>query len=192
MNDEYEYFSNITGLHSNLNDFHYHLDTVKLLALFTETQISSPTDTSYLSYPRSILSIHLNQIRAYIREGISSRRLTSLGGRGLSILWLGIDCDDHPCIYAYLHRNAESDRLFEHLHLMTDSVLQQILSTEITIVTSIVLDCLYYRSCTEICFRFYLYGLTQIVLTQTDTLLTRVLDIDNLSLSLLKFLLTSA
>ncbi|CAG4964113.1 unnamed protein product [Parnassius apollo] len=135
-------FCDIRGLHSNLNAVHYHLETARPALLFlTETQVSSPADVSYLSYPGYKLE-HSFVPRAgfcvYVREDICSRRLGRLEGSDLSILWLHVDSDDHPHVCGYLYRshssNAETDRLFEHFQMATDSLLQQIPSAEIVIL----------------------------------------------------------
>ncbi|CAG5054274.1 unnamed protein product [Parnassius apollo] len=96
-------FRNISGLHSNLNAVHYHLETARPALLFlAETQVSSPPDVSYLSYPGYKLE-HFFVPRAgvcvYVREDISSRRLGSLEGSDLSFLWIRVDSDDHPRVY---------------------------------------------------------------------------------------------
>ncbi|XP_013175252.1 PREDICTED: uncharacterized protein LOC106123457 [Papilio xuthus] len=133
---------NIRGLHSNLEAVHYHLRTAKPALLFlTETQISSPADTSYLSCPGYKLE-HSFLPRAgvcvYVREDVCSRRLSLLEGRDLSLLWLRVDGDVHPRVYACLYRshsgNAETDRLMEQVQTATDSVLAQIPSAEIVVL----------------------------------------------------------
>ncbi|CAH4030153.1 unnamed protein product [Pieris brassicae] len=99
-------FTNVRGLNSNLNAVHFHLETAKPALFFlTETQISFPADTSYLSYPGYKLEhsfVPRAGVCVYVREDICSRRLGSLEGRDLSSLWLRVDCDDHPRFYACL------------------------------------------------------------------------------------------
>lgn len=194
-------FCNIRGLHSNIHAVHYHLETAKPALLFlTETQISSPADTSYLSYPGYSLEhafIPKAGVCVYVRDDISSRRLCNLEGRDLSILWLRVDGDDHPRVYACLYRShsgdAETDHLLDHVQMATDLVLQQIPSAEIVIlgdfnahhaewlgsrktdhagrsVHGLALTC----------------GLTQLVATPT-----RVPDVESHTPSLLDLLLTS-
>ncbi|CAK1588496.1 unnamed protein product [Parnassius mnemosyne] len=135
-------FCNIRGLHSNLNAVHYHLETTKLALLFlTETQVSSPADTSYHSYPRYKLEhsfVPRAGVCVYVREDICFRRLGSLEGTDLSILWLRVDSNDHPRVYGCLYRshsgNAETDRLIDNVQMATDSLLHQIPSAEIVIL----------------------------------------------------------
>ncbi|CAG4935338.1 unnamed protein product [Colias eurytheme] len=136
-------FCNIRGLHSNLTAVHQHLETSKPALLFlTETQISSPADTSYLKYPGYALE-HLFVPRAgvcvYARDDICCRRLGVLeGNNNLSILWLRVDCDDHPRIYACLYRrhsgNNETDQLIEHIQDTIDLLLQKNPSAEIVVL----------------------------------------------------------
>ncbi|CAF4944969.1 unnamed protein product [Pieris macdunnoughi] len=72
-------FTNVRGLNSNINAVHYHLETAKPALLFlTETQISSPADTSHLSYPGYKLEhsfVPRAGVGVYVREDICSRRL---------------------------------------------------------------------------------------------------------------------
>lgn len=71
-------FSNIRGLYNNLDVVHHQIETAKLALLFlTETQISSPVDTSCLSYPRYGLehcSMSKAEVCVHVRDNISSRR----------------------------------------------------------------------------------------------------------------------
>ncbi|XP_045500068.1 uncharacterized protein LOC123697570 [Colias croceus] len=135
-------FCNIRGLHTNLNAVHYHLETAKPALLFlTETQISTPADVSYLTYPGFKLE-HTFAPRAgvcaYVREDICCRRLGTLEGEDLSIIWLHIDCGDHPRVYACLYRshsgNTGTDRLFEHIQEMIDTLLVQFPSAELVVL----------------------------------------------------------
>ncbi|XP_013161244.1 PREDICTED: uncharacterized protein LOC106113067, partial [Papilio xuthus] len=125
-----------------LEAVHYHLETTKPALLFlTETQISSPADTSFLHYPGYKLE-HRFLPRAgvcvYVREDICSRRLDHLEGRDLSVLWLRVDSDDHPRVYACLYRshggNTDTDQLMELVQMGTDSVFEQIPSAEVVVL----------------------------------------------------------
>ena len=135
-------FCNIRGLHSNLNAVHFHLEANKPALLFlTETQISSPADTSYLLYPGYKFEhnfVPRAGVCVYVGEDICVSRLGSLEGRDLSIIWLRVDCDDHPRVYACVYRshsgNSETDRLIEHMQMVADSVLEQMPSVEIVIL----------------------------------------------------------
>ncbi|CAG4916568.1 unnamed protein product [Colias eurytheme] len=135
-------FCNVRGLHSNLNPVHHHLETEKPALLFlTETQIRSPSDTTYLCYPGYKLEhtfIPRAGVCVFVREDICYRRLVGLEGTDLSIIWLRADCGDHPRIYACLYRShsgdAETDRLIEHIQTTADAVHEQIPSAEIIIL----------------------------------------------------------
>lgn len=133
----------------------------------------------------------------YVRDDISSQRLGYLEERDLSILWLRVDCDDHPRVYACLYRshsgNAETDRLIEHVQMASDSVLQRIPSAEIVILGDFNAHHAEWlgSSTTDHAGRsahdFALaYGLTQLVAAPT-----RVPDVENHKPSLLDLLLTS-
>lgn len=194
-------FCNIRGLHSNLNAVHFHLETAKPALFFlTETQISSPADTSYLSYPGYKLEhsfVPRAGVCVYVREDICFRRLVSTEGKDLSYLWLRVDCDDHPRVYACLYRshsgNAETDRLLEHIQTTTDSMLQRIPSAEIVILGDFNAHHVEWlgshttdhagRSVHDFALA---YGLTQLVLSPT-----RVPDVDHHRATLLDLLLTS-
>ncbi|XP_045509327.1 uncharacterized protein LOC123704883 [Colias croceus] len=135
-------FCNIRGLNSNLEAVHHHLETAKPALLFlTETQISSPADTSYLNYPGYVLE-HTFVPRAgvcvYAREDICCRRLGNLEGIDLSLLWLRVDCDNQPRVYACLYRshsgNTETDRLIEKIQTSIDILLQKIPTIEIVVL----------------------------------------------------------
>lgn len=135
-------FCNVRGLHSNLNAVHLHLETAQPTILFlTETQISCPANTSYLGYPGYKLEhkfLRRAGVCMYIREDICCRRLLSFEDRDLSVLWARVDYGGHTRIYACLYRSHSGDRetrrLFEHLQLTTDKVLEQYLSAELVIL----------------------------------------------------------
>ncbi|XP_045541897.1 uncharacterized protein LOC123723363 [Papilio machaon] len=61
-----------------------------------------------------------------------------LEGRDLSVLWLRVDSDDHPRVYACLYRshggNTDTDQLMELVQMGTDSVLEQIPSAEVVVL----------------------------------------------------------
>ncbi|XP_063540969.1 uncharacterized protein LOC134749894 [Cydia strobilella] len=194
-------FCNIRGLHSNLNAVHLHLETAKPALLFlTETQIASPADTSYLSYPGYGLE-HSFSPRAgvcvYVRDDISFRRLNNLEGRDLSTLWLRIDNDHHPRVYSCLYRShsgdAETDRLIEQIQTAADSVQQQIPSAEIIVLGDFNAHNAEWLGSSKTdhagrsVYNFALaYGLTQLV-----TAPTRIPDVEGHEPSLLDLLLTS-
>ncbi|XP_045492437.1 uncharacterized protein LOC123691896 [Colias croceus] len=71
-------------------------------------------------------------------EDICYRRIKNLVNSNLSTLWLRIDCDDHPRVYACVYRlhsgDAETDRLMEHLQITADAALEQIPSAEIIVL----------------------------------------------------------
>ncbi|XP_013173125.1 PREDICTED: RNA-directed DNA polymerase from mobile element jockey-like, partial [Papilio xuthus] len=133
----------------------------------------------------------------YVREDICSRRLSLLEGRDLSILWLRIDSDDHPRVYACLYRshsgNAEIDRLMEQVQTATDSVLAQIPSAEIVVLGDFNAHHAEWlgsrttdhagRSVHDFALS---YDLTQLVSSPT-----RIPDVDDHTPSLLDLLLTS-
>ncbi|XP_013143050.1 PREDICTED: uncharacterized protein LOC106106938 [Papilio polytes] len=133
---------NVRGLRSNLEAVHHHLETAKPALLFlTETQISSPADTSFLHYPGYKLEycfLPRAGVCVYIRGDICSRRLAHLEGRDLSVLWLRVDSDDHPRVYACLYRshggNTDTDQLMELVQMGTESVLEQIPSAEVVVL----------------------------------------------------------
>lgn len=135
-------FCNIRGLHANLNAVHQHLETAQPTLLFlTETQISCPAETSYLHYPGYKLEhkfLRRAGVCVFVREDICCRRLLHLEDRDLSILWVRVDCGGHTRVYACLYRSHSGDRetkrLFEHLQLTTDKVLEQYPSTELVIL----------------------------------------------------------
>ncbi|CAK1584849.1 unnamed protein product [Parnassius mnemosyne] len=194
-------FCNIRGLHSNLNAVHYHLETAKPALLFlTETQVSSPADTSYLSYPGYKLEhsfVPRAGVCVYVREDICFRRLGSLEGTDLSILWLRVDSDDHPRVYGCLYRshsgNTDTDRLIDHVQMAADSVLQQVPSAEIVILGDFNAhhaEWLGSRSTDHAGRSVYdfalAYGLTQLVTSPT-----RIPDVEDHVPSLLDLLLTS-
>lgn len=63
----------------------------------TDTEISSPADTAYLTYPGNKLEysfIFRVGVCVYGRDDISSHRLSNLKIKDLSILCLRIDFDD--------------------------------------------------------------------------------------------------
>ncbi|XP_045500113.1 uncharacterized protein LOC123697614 [Colias croceus] len=194
-------FCNIRGLHSNINAVHYHLETANPALLFlTETQISSPSDTSYLNYPGFTLEhnfIPRAGVCAFIRNDICFRRLACLEGRDLSILWLRVDCDDHPRVYACLYRshsgNDETDRLIDHIQLTADNMLNQIPSAEIVVLGDFNahhIEWLKSRTTDHAGKSVYdlalAYGLTQLVASPT-----RIPDVEDHTPSLLDLLLTS-
>ncbi|CAG5059768.1 unnamed protein product [Parnassius apollo] len=103
-------------------------------------QVSSPADVSNLCYPGYKLEhsfVPRAGVCVCVREDICYRCLGRLEGSDLSILWLRVDSDDHPRVFGCLYRshsgNAETDRLFDHVQMATDSFLQQIPSAEIVI-----------------------------------------------------------
>ncbi|XP_045541428.1 uncharacterized protein LOC123722911 [Papilio machaon] len=194
-------FCNIRGLHSNLEAVHYHLRTAKPALLFlTETQISSPADTSYLSCPGYKLEqsfLPRAGVCVYVREDICSRRLSLLEGRDLSLLWLRVDGDDHPRVYACLYRshsgNAETDRLMEQVQTATDSVLAQIPSAEIVVLGDFNAhhaDWLGSRTTDHAGRSVHDFALSY-DLTQLVTSPTRIPDVEDHTPSLLDLLLTS-
>lgn len=133
---------NIRGLHSNLNAVHYHLESAKPdLFFLTETQISPPDDTSYLNYPGYKLEhrfLSKAGVCMFIRDDICYRRLDSLEGPNLSILWIRVEYGGQSRIYACLYRSysgdAETDRLVEHVQDTADILLQQLPSAELVIL----------------------------------------------------------
>ncbi|CAG4968326.1 unnamed protein product [Parnassius apollo] len=194
-------FCNIRGLHSNLNAVHYHLETAGPALLFlTETQVSSPADVSYLSCPGYKVEhsfVPRAGVCVYVRDDICSRRLGRLEGSDLSILWLRVDSDDHPRVYGCLYRshsgNAETDRLFDHVQMAADSLLQQIPSAEVVILGDFNAHHAEWlgsrltdhagRSVHDFALA---YGLTQLVTSPT-----RIPDVEDHAPSLLDLLLTS-
>ncbi|XP_059046023.1 uncharacterized protein LOC131841721 [Achroia grisella] len=126
-------FFNIRGLHENINAVHQHLETAKPTLLFlTETQISSPADTSYLLYLGYKLEhkfVRRAGVCLYVPGDICYRRLLGLEDKDLSVLWVRVDQGDYTGIYACLYRSHSGDedttRLFEHLQLTSDKVLEQ-------------------------------------------------------------------
>ncbi|XP_045541866.1 uncharacterized protein LOC123723329 [Papilio machaon] len=192
---------NIRGLHSNLEAVHYHLRMAKPALLFlTETQISPPADTSYLSCPGYKLE-HSFLPRAgvcvYVRDDVCSRRLSLLEGKDLSILWLRVDSDDHPRVYACLYRshsgNAEIDRLMEQVQTATDSVLEQIPSAEIVVLGDFNAhhaEWLGSRTTDHAGRSVHDFALSY-DLTQLVTSPTRIPDVEDHTPSLLDLLLTS-
>ncbi|CAH2084689.1 unnamed protein product [Euphydryas editha] len=74
----------------------------------------------------------------FVREDICCRRLLHLEDRDLSILWVRVDYGGHTRVYACLYRSHSGDRetkrLFEHLQLTTDKVLELYPSTELVIL----------------------------------------------------------
>lgn len=194
-------FCNIRGLHTNLNAVHHHLETAKPALLFlTETQISSPADTSYLTYPGYTIEhcfVPKAGVCVYVRDDICSRRLCNLEGRDLSLLWLRVDCHDHPRVYACLYRShsgdTETNRLIEHVEMASDLVLQQIPAAETVLLGDFnAHHAEWLNSCkTDHAGRsvrdFALaHGLTQLVSTPT-----RIPDVEGQNPSLLDLLLTS-
>ncbi|VVC88102.1 unnamed protein product [Leptidea sinapis] len=170
------------------------------LLFLTETQISSLADTSCLSYPGYNLEhsfIPRAGVCVYVREDVCSRRLSFLEGQDLSIIWLRVDCDDHPRIYACLYRshsgNAETDRLLEHIQMATDTVLEQIPTAEIVFLGDFNAHHAEWlgsrttdhagRSVHDFALA---YGLTQLVIAPT-----RIPDVQDHRPSLLDLLLTS-
>ncbi|CAK1594722.1 unnamed protein product [Parnassius mnemosyne] len=125
------------------------------------------------------------------------RRLGSLEGTDLSILWLRVDSDDHPRVYGCLYRshsgNADTDLLIDHVQMAADSVLQQIPSTEIVILGDFNahhaewLGSRFTDHAGRSVYDFALvYGLTQLVTSPTQ-----IPDVEDLVPSLLDLLLTS-
>lgn len=195
------HFCNIRGIHSNLNAVHHHLEAEKPALLFlTETQISPPADTSYLNYPGYKIEhrfVPRAGVCVYVRDDVCVRRLGSLEGRDLSIIWLRVNCDDHPRVYACLYRShsgdSETDRLVEHLEAATDSVLREIPSAVIVLLGDFnAHHCEWLgsqktdhagRSLHDFALA---YGLTQMVPSHT-----RIPDVEDHTPSLLDLLLTS-
>ncbi|VVD05636.1 unnamed protein product [Leptidea sinapis] len=107
-------FCNIRGIHFNLNAVHHHLETAQpALCFFTETQISRPSDTSYLT------------------EDICCRRLGNFEGRDLFTLWLRVDLEARVRIYACVYR---TNHLMGCVQAAIDDVLPQIPSAEIVVL----------------------------------------------------------
>ena len=135
-------YCNIRGMHSNINAVHQHLETAQPTILFlTETQISCPADTSYLHYPGYKLEhkfVRRAGVCMYVREDICCRRLQGLEEGDLSVLWARVDYGGHTKIYACLYRSHSGDtdtaRLFQHLQLATDKVLEQYPTAELVIL----------------------------------------------------------
>ncbi|XP_050682320.1 uncharacterized protein LOC126977512 [Leptidea sinapis] len=135
-------FCNIRGIHSNLIAVHHHLETAQpALCFLTETQISRPSDTSYLTYPGYKFEHNFLPhagVCVYVREDICCRRLGNFEGRDLSTLWLRVDLDDRVRIYACVYRshsgNAETDHLMGCVQAAIDVVLAQIPSAEIVVL----------------------------------------------------------
>ncbi|CAH4034697.1 unnamed protein product [Pieris brassicae] len=189
------------GLNSNLNAVHFHLETAKPALFFlTETQISFPADTSYLSYPGYKLEhsfVPRAGVCVYVREDICSRRLGSLEGRDLSSLWLRVDCDDHPRFYACLYRshsgNTETERLIEHIQMATDSLLEGVPTAEIVILGDFNAhhaDWLGSETTDHAGRSFHDFALAY-DLSQMVPAITRIPDVDGHKPSLLDLLLTS-
>lgn len=121
-------FTNIRGLHSNLNAVHQHLETAKPAMLFlTETQIRRPDDTTYLHYPGYVLeeSFYAKAgVCLFVRADVCCRRLRCLEDPSLSVLWVHVDLGVLSRIYVCLYRShtgdAETTRLFDHLSQAVD------------------------------------------------------------------------
>ncbi|XP_061704547.1 uncharacterized protein LOC133515918 [Cydia pomonella] len=124
-------FCNIRGLHKNLSAVHYHLEFAQPTIVFlTDTQISCPADTSYLLYPGYTLE------HKFMRHaGVCMFALHNVCCRRLHVLWVRV-C--HTRVYACLYRshggNTETTRLFEHLQLTTDRILEQYPCAELVIL----------------------------------------------------------
>lgn len=192
---------NIRGINSNLDPVHHHLESEKPAMLFlTETQVSSPADTSYLNYPGYKVEhkfVPRAGVCVFVRDDICVRRLSSLEGKDLSIIWLRVDCDDRPRVYACLYRShsgdTETDRLMENLETATDYVLEQIPSAEIVVLGDFNAHHIEWlgsqrtdhagRSVHAFAMA---YGLTQVISSPT-----RVPDVEDHMPSLLDLLLTS-
>ncbi|TLM25045.1 hypothetical protein FEC23_18880, partial [Acinetobacter baumannii] len=134
-------FSNVRGLHSNLDAVHHHLETAQPALLFlTETQISAPDDTSYLEYPGYVLEHNFLRkagVCVFVRADVCCRRLRGLEQRDLSLLWLRVDHGGRSRIYACLYRSHSSDAgsaLFEHVQEGTNRVLEQYPSAEVVVL----------------------------------------------------------
>ncbi|XP_062528539.1 uncharacterized protein LOC134200191 [Bombyx mori] len=193
-------FSNVRGLHSNLDAVHHHLETAQPALLFlTETQISAPDDTSYLEYPGYVLEHNFLRkagVCVFVRADVCCRRLRSLEQRDLSLLWLRVDHGGCTRVYACLYRSHSSDAgsaLIEHVQEGTNRVLEQYPSAEVVVLGDFNAhhqEWLGSRT-TDLpgraAYDFALaYGLSQLV-TQP----TRVPDIEGHEPSLLDLLLTT-
>ncbi|XP_061717541.1 uncharacterized protein LOC133525263 isoform X2 [Cydia pomonella] len=194
-------FCNIRGLHSNLSAVHYHLESAPPTILFlTETQISCPADTAYLLYPGYTFEHKFMRhagVCMYARQEICCRRLHAFEDRDLSVLWVRVDYSGHTRVYACLYRshsgNTETTRLFEHLHLTADKLLEQYPSAELVILGDFNahhVEWLGSRSTDHAgrsAHEFSLaYGLSQLVHSPT-----RIPDIEDHTSSLLDLLLTT-
>ncbi|XP_022831849.1 uncharacterized protein LOC111360210 [Spodoptera litura] len=193
-------YCNIRGLHGNLNAVHQHLETAKPTLLFlTETQISCPADISYLNYPGYKLEHNFLRragVCLYVREDVCCRRLRHVEDRDLSILWVRVDYGGHTRIYACLYRSYSGDRettrLFEHLQLTTDRIIEQYPFAELVILGDFNAhhtEWLSSRStdCAGRCAHEFAlaYGFSQLVHSPT-----RIPDIENHTSSILDLLLT--
>ncbi|CAH1642075.1 unnamed protein product [Spodoptera littoralis] len=118
-------------------------------------------------------------------------------GRDLSTLWLRVDNDDHPRVYACLYRShsgdSETDRLMDHIQAAVDLVQGQISSAEVVLLGDFNAhhaDWLC-SSKTDHAGRS-VHGLALASgLTQLVTVPTRIPDVEGQKSSLLDLLLTS-
>lgn len=107
---------------------HLHLETAKPTLLFlTETQISSPADSSYLHY--HVYRFEHNfvphaGVYMFIQEDICRRRIQGREDQDLSVIIL----------YRSHGGNSDITRLFEHLQLMTDRLIEQVPSAELVVI----------------------------------------------------------
>ncbi|CAH2097689.1 unnamed protein product [Euphydryas editha] len=127
------HLTNIRGLHSNLLPVHHHLETAKPhLLLLTETQITTPADTSYLHYPGYILE-HNFRPRAgvcfFVRDDICCKRLRNLEDPSSSSIWVLVDTGIEQIVYVGVYRSHSGDqettRLFQHLSEAADVAQQR-------------------------------------------------------------------
>lgn len=135
-------FTNIRGLHSNLNAVHHHLETVRPALLFlTETQIRRPADTTYLHYPGYILEENFRAkagVCLFVRADVCCRRLRCLEDPSFSVLWVHVNLGSKSRIYACLYRShsgdTETTRLFDNLSQAADDALGQFPNAELVVL----------------------------------------------------------
>ena len=108
-------FTNIHGLHSNLNAVHFFLESnqeTSLLAL-TETQIGTPEDVRYLTYPGYTL-FHLFRKKAgvcvYLKSSLSGCEVSSLNRdhKDFQILCVRISMCQHQKVTFCCYRSPNS------------------------------------------------------------------------------------
>ena len=116
------HFCNTRGLHSNLSPVHQHLETERPLSLFlTETQISSPLDSTHLQYPNYELHDPFRfkgGTCAFFRSDLICCRMPTLEFPSFDALWLKSIVSDTQIFLCCLYRfpnDSDHVSLFSYL-----------------------------------------------------------------------------